>query len=202
MSEGKLNPYYLGINQSIDPSRLGDYEGLGYVLQEKYDGWWACLEVVDGGKIIMTTRRNNVIKDANIPPVPAHFKGTVLIGEWMPKTGIVWLHDIIREESEVLRLTTQQYRRYRLDKIMDVLGLGHKVSLAPQYDKGFAAVFESIVLDGGEGVVLKNEMSLYHTSLKTQKTGLWIKCKPVVDLSQPWVGGEHKWVDPDTMAVI
>lgn len=203
MSEGKLHPDYLGIKTKIGPERLGDYEGLGYVLQEKFDGWWCHLEVNPIGNILMTTRRDNPIKDAGLSKVNPLLVGTRLIGEWMPDTGRVWLFDIIQSETEDLRLASQEYRRFRLATLLDKVNLGPDVSIVPEYPTGFSAVYEAVILQGGEGVVLKNTQSLYHSSTKDQKTALWVKCKPdyykVGHL--PWEGGEHKWKDPDLQVV-
>ncbi len=115
MSEGKLHPHYLGIKSKIGPERLKDYEGLGYVLEEKHDGWWACLEVGPFGDIHTTTRRNNPIKEAGFPKMSSELSGVTIVGEWLPKTGEVWVWDLLVGPDNVhYKLAPFEVRRYKL----------------------------------------------------------------------------------------
>lgn len=202
MSDGKLHPDYLGIGTKVAPEHVDRYEGLGYTLEEKYDGWWCHLQVGPSGRISMSTRRNNPIQDAGLPGIGSANQGVTLIGEWLPKEGKVWLFDIIHDGKTDLRLMPQEFRRFALLTLAERVSFGPRVHITPSFDNGFKAVYAAIVADGGEGVVLKNTQSLYHSRKKDQKTSLWVKSKPEYSVRQEWAGGDIKWSDPDlAMAV-
>lgn len=170
MSKGPVNKHYLGINRKVCPSQLDLYEDAGFVIQEKFDGWWCCID--SSG---VTSRYGNLIEAA--PEVAKDYPFT-LIGEWMPDEGIVHVHDIIGQQMAAFHVSYMFTALHKRRELLEDTVLGDWMRLVPQYDSGFKHVYDGIIADKGEGVVLKHEDSFYNSRLKSQKTGMWVKCKP------------------------
>jgi ATP-dependent DNA ligase len=178
MSE-PLHEDYLGIKRKIAPNDLKSFEESGFSLEEKMDGWWCCFEVGTGMvRNKLWTRHGNSITSTILEELDLELsKGDRLIGEWMPYTEELWVHDVVQFNGNDLRTRTHDWRRHQLEVLFDYRDLC-SLKLIPQYTNAFAAVYEGIILEGGEGVVLKHRESVYHSKLKSQKTGMWLKCKP------------------------
>ena len=169
---------YLGINRKISPNDLKSFENSGFTIEEKFDGWWCRFEVTDKGNTL-TTRHSNPILQTKLCSFPTGINvGTVLIGEWMPDDDVLWVHDVLRIGNNGYLSCTQWERRSALEYLLQRKDMGPRIRLVPSYSTGFAAVYESVVLEGGEGVVLKHKDSHYSSRLKSRKTGMWIKSKP------------------------
>lgn len=176
MSE-PLYKHYLGINRKLKPDQLGSFESSGgFVLEEKYDGWWCCVDFSTPSPRVFT-RHGYAIPELPLEPLDDY--KCIVIGEYMPEEKAVWLHDVVDANGTDVRYEPLRERRLRLEEIYRWnLRNNPSVRLAPQFKSSFPAAYSSIVSEGGEGVVLKHEESAYHSRLKTQKTGMWLKCKP------------------------
>ena len=177
MSKQKVNHNYLGMQQRLSPEWLNDFEDRGFVLEEKHDGWWCCASFING-YADCSSRHGNFLEDATrrlMHWLEDPLTG-IIIGEWMPEQQIMWAFDLISLDGVNLRSRPLSDRRKLLE---DVVGpLNPAITITPQFKKGFKLVYEAIVADGGEGVVLKHEDSIYKSHLASKKTSLWLKCKP------------------------
>jgi ATP-dependent DNA ligase len=52
--------------------------------------------------------------------------------------------------------------------------------LVPYKERDFAAYFEAYTSKGGEGVVIKNPESIYHSHRSSRKVDFWKRCKRTV----------------------
>jgi ATP-dependent DNA ligase len=173
VTKGPVHELYLGPGRKIGPELLGQYEGHGYRLEEKIDGHW-CLLAMDHSEVWrFWSRLGNEIVDERIEgfhvPLNLGHYVAALVGEL--------------KDRKLYVFDTADPRRTYLDRRADLSGslgrmLGGSMVVLPSYSKGFWPVYDGIIADGGEGVVLKHEESYYHSRRKDRKTGLWIKCKP------------------------
>ena len=189
---------YLGINRKILPSDLGSFEGQGFTVEEKFDGWWCRFEVTSTmGTNDLHTRHNNRIT-SKLETFQSTFDvGTVLIGEWMPETDELWVHDIISDGLRSLRNMKHSERRFLLEMRFEREEMP-RIHLIPSYENGFAAVYESVMLGNGEGVVLKHSDATYSSRLKSKKTGMWIKVKPGYEKKKERKSGSElpgRWIN-------
>jgi len=164
---------YLGPGRKIGPELLGQYEGHGYRLEEKIDGHWCCMEIGDD-RLRFWSRLSNEILDERIDGIDlstrrlaSSLSGIRVVGEL--KDRHLYVFDWPYPEDAYLE---------RKNHLAFIKRQAPWISLLPSYSKGFPQVYDSIIADGGEGVVLKHEESYYHSRRKDRKTGLWIKCKP------------------------
>lgn len=169
---------YLGINRKIAPEDLSKFEAGGFTIEEKFDGWWCCFEVLGSGVNRLHTRHNHLIDCASLEERELTWhSGTKLIGEWMPDLEELWVHDIIHDGIYELKATSHESRRWQLEAFFE-REVHEQIKLIPNYKSGFKSVYDSVIQEGGEGVVLKHNDSLYSSRLKSRKTGMWAKCKP------------------------
>lgn len=173
MTKGPVHELYLGPGQKIGPELLDQYEGHGYRLEEKIDGNWCCLAMDQSEKWRFWSRLGNEITDERVEglEVPGNlgFYVKTLVGELLDQR--LYVFDIADPRSTYLD---------RRGELTGALGriLGKSMAVLPSYSKGFREIYDGIIADDGEGVVLKHEESYYHSRRKDRKTGLWIKCKP------------------------
>jgi ATP-dependent DNA ligase len=176
---------YLGFNRQIAPSDLGRFEDKGFIMQEKYDGWWCCAEADENevscfsrSGLSLTAAEDKLVSDL------FDFKG-VVVGEWLPEDEIFYAYDLL--EYDAIKTLPSNYRfvplEERLWALNDLFKDAKHIIVAPYFTEGFTEAYKAIMEDGGEGVALKNEKSLYHSRLKSRKTSHWIKCKPKYERS-------------------
>jgi len=171
-----LHKDYLGIKNKIKPDQLDHFEEAGgFVLEEKYNGWWCAFTVGWGTK--GETRWCNDILD--IPTVRI-YSATVahVIGEWMKEEGKLWLYDVVKIGSRDVKSYPLKERRVLLEDVYSDIHNHEDILLAPQYTCSFRTVYNDIVENGGEGVVIKHKEARYYARNSARKSGLYFKCKP------------------------
>lgn len=173
-----VNSNYLGCATKLAKEQL-DFYTTNWVLEEKYDGWWCCLDIPKEGKITCTSRKNNLLEEAtdyfNSCFALKPMEHLTIIGEWLPESGQLMAFDLLRIGNNNLKTSTQFERRNLLEKYMP---RKNRITLVHQYHTNFKYIFDMITKRGGEGVVLKHLDSPYLSARKDKKSYLWIKCKP------------------------
>ena len=171
-----VNPLYLGCGVKCKPSTLHHYEQQkGWILQEKYDGWWCHLDY-DGEEVTCTSRKGNVLTR----PTEVFNAGSKprrpmeLVGEWLPATEYLVVFDIIALDGRDLR---HEPLTERLRILGDTQIFGNTYGIR-SFRGSFKSHYDYVVAKGGEGVVLKYSDSLYVTGQKNRKAKTWTKCKP------------------------
>jgi ATP-dependent DNA ligase len=173
---------YLGFNRSIQPRDLHRFEDSSFVLEEKFNGWWCVMYHEQGDTQCFSRQNKDLAEAAAILGTGVHPRvDSVLVGEWMPKEKIIWLFDLLYCDGRNYRYEALSKRRAKLESVVSFFD-PDVFRVVAQHRAGFYHTYKSIVDDGGEGVALKNEHSLYISRLASKKTSHWIKCKPGISL--------------------
>ena len=110
--------------------------------------------------------------------------------------------DIVNWQGEILKFNQLCERLAFLKDFQQAVtksGLTKHFAFPPIYFQGKQEVFEKIIADGGEGVVLKNLLYHYEDSNSRSRHG-WIKCKKMLEFDAYVSGYEQgrsgsKWED-------
>jgi len=168
---------YLGPAKTCGIGQLPHYEGHGYRLEPKIDGNW-CLLQVKGSKAAFWSKQRNLISDnRNAEMTVPMLDPTELVGEL--KDQVLHLFDAVYLHGAPTVELPYGARRLLLEGFYErELSNFSAFTLLPAYTQSFRKVYDGIVDDGGEGVVLKHEESYYWSRRQDRKTSHWIKCKP------------------------
>lgn len=201
-------PWYMGPSGEMNPAKLNDYDNqLGWLAQQKHDGMWAMLTVgrpAEGRPNVFKSRdaRTPACSGSGVEGL-ADFtlnlpEGTILVGELgavsqadreaqFARLGHRTFHvfDVVRfGEEQDLRDKTTRERLMTLEGMMiavhqDPAAVARFV-LVETHFFGFAALYERVMAENGEGVVLKRCDSLYRTTRSDGKTDQWLRCKKLL----------------------
>ena len=172
---------YLGPGRKIAPELLDQFEGHGWRLEEKIDGHWCYTEYDEaqpnGWRFY--SRLGNIINDERIDGLRMPNLLEEYLADFISAGGFI---GELRDRTLHVFDTDAPTMTYleRREALYDVRFKfpEERVVLLPSYSRGFREIYESIIADGGEGVVLKHEESYYHSRRADRKTSMWIKCKP------------------------
>ena len=163
-----------------------------YVVEPKIDGWRCLAEMADG-KVTLKSRRGTHLP---VPAMEAALTGLpldcVLDGElcYVDERGVSSLPALLGQDGElryyvfdVLAIEGADVtglelhkRRRLLEMLIDERLIPTFVEVVPQLPGSHAvALFAEYTAIGGEGVVVKERDSTYHTDSRHSS---WRKCKP------------------------
>lgn len=197
---------YVGPAIDIDPDDLPKYERTGgYVLEPKEDGMWARLVV---GNPAEGRPHQLKSRDATTPAVTGSNAGDLLdIALPLPE-GTILVGELEAATQAAKKIVDRQgFRRLHLfdvpffkgdrsnlawDVRRELLeGIGGALSMAgqpvrdrfpvvPIHRSGFRTLYDEMVAEGTEGVVLKRVDSLYVPTRGDGKIDEWVRCKRIV----------------------
>jgi len=155
-----------------------------WVAEIKKNGW-RCLVEKTGGRVTLWTRRYTTIPD--LPDLKEYLtemlpEGILLDGELIDRRtkdikGLWYAFDILYLGTEFFHNKPFSERRKELEKhVWDVPG---KIEVAKQYRLGKKMLYERVIDEGEEGIVIKKLDSTYPTnSTKSHDNPYWLKVKP------------------------
>jgi hypothetical protein len=185
----KRIPLYLGPKDSVARDSLEPYERAGsYVADEKHDGFWSVVSVVDGTIAAITSRVGLELEAPGLVGLPLRGGGNGklvgeltadLVGDERSGTRRLRLFDIVEWNALDLRDLTQAKRRAALEMVHDsAVGASELVTLTEYVTQGFTAFYDRVVGRGGEGIVLKRHDQKYRGAGSDGKIPGWVRCKP------------------------
>ena len=168
----KRIPLYLGPKESIARASLDAYERTGnYVADEKHDGFWSVVSVVDGRVASIQSRVGLELDPPGLVGLVLAGGGcgrliaeltADLVGTERSGTRRLRVFDIVEWNALDLRALTQPKRRAALEMVhASACGHSELVTLAEYSTAGFAAFYDRVVARGGEGIVLKRRDQTY-----------------------------------------
>lgn len=172
--------YVGGANHIGNEKLLAGYESSGeWVAEQKHDGWWLCVEVVNGehssfsrsaNSLFPTFFNKSAIKGINS-------SNCVLVGELLKDH--VALFDVMGVGGELTRLRTYESRRRLLESMYEKFsGDARNVfRMTRRWDSGFEAAFAEVIKAGGEGLMLKKVTSIAVPTNQQGKIDEWVKVK-------------------------
>jgi hypothetical protein len=188
---------YLGPALQVTPDDIGRYEGGGWAAEEKRDGAWAeCRTDASGCIVSLTSRVGKAFSgDAvnGLQGLQTHLPNSTLAGELETASqaatdryralGYRRFHvfDALVIADQDLRLQDYTARRRVVEEIVpskDPAVVKRMPIVRQQVGGDFQAFFDSVMTDGGEGLVFKRLGSLYMPVNSDGKVDEWVRCKP------------------------
>ncbi len=184
---------YVGPQIQVTPDEIGRYENGQWYAEEKRDGAWAEIKIDGDGKIVSLTSR------VGKPFMGDHVAGLVGLQTELPNSTLVGELEAASEAA------TERYKAlgYRRVHIFDAPFLcGYDLTDKAYQDRrqvleqfvatmdpkrmpvvrrathGFKAFYDSVMADGGEGLVFKKHGSVYRSHGGDGKVDYWVRCKP------------------------
>jgi|SRR5579872_156446 len=188
-----MQPNYLGIREQISPKVLSTYSPKEWVAEEKRDGCWVEVRTDSSGTITSLQGRSGTFFNGDaikgLKGLKTPWDNTILVGELETATEAatevykqvgfrrIWFFDVTQLLGQDVTFLTYEVRRQLLEVAITQFA-SDRLLLTRKVDLGFEAFFNEIVSNGGEGIVLKRQTSLYQ-STGSNRTYHWVRCKPL-----------------------
>jgi bifunctional non-homologous end joining protein LigD len=184
-----------------DKSRLASYEGT-HIAQIKYDGT-RVIAVVGPEEIRLISRSAKTDYAPIYPEICAALAGIrgtcVLDGElaFFPEGGsrcvyvkadslpetragynaVLMVFDVLSAGQQDYRDYEQSHRTALVERILRYMPSAH-VEGVFTFERGFSDLYDGVVANGGEGIILKDRRGKYrHDGVNQNRSRAWLKCK-------------------------
>lgn len=176
--------------ESVDVTDVNRYiADEAWVMEQKVDGIRCIVHVTAEGDVQLSTHTGERLKSHGRyhGPLTAAFKsvgqtGITVDGELL-EDGSLWLFDIMEVLGTDTRLLPQGQRRALLDQLQPAFG-GTVVSVLPQAitPETKAALWQRVLDESLEGVVVKRKAATYSTAKGRTKDVLKVKVTRTIDV--------------------
>jgi len=185
-----MRKYYQGCGGIANPDSLGYFEDGSYCAERKHDGIWASC-IVKNGRAEFWSRNDKKKVEGDILHLVqfdlSSVDDSILTGELMAfsqaskkQKHITYnIYDIIKFKGQDVSNLNMVERR----KIIESLSIYNgKYTLTKRYYSGFKELFDKIVAEGGEGIVIKKMKGKTPYRGNTRNIN-WYKVKKEVRIS-------------------
>lgn len=187
---------YVGPKTQVTPDDIGRYENGQWYAEEKRDGAWAAVKIDGDGKIVSLTSR------VGKPFMGDHVAGLVGLQTQLPNSTLVGELEAA-SEAATERYKALGYRRVHIFDAPFLCGydltdkayqdrrqvieqfvaakddyISKRMPIVRQAKSSFKAFYDTVMADGGEGLVFKRHGSIYRSHSSDGKVDEWVRCKP------------------------
>lgn len=188
---------YVGPKVQVTPDEITFYEKSGqWAAEEKRDGAWAEMKIGPDGRV--TSLISRVGKSfgpdatAGLLGLQTHLPNSLLVGELETASeaatdrfraiGYRRIHIFDAPIIAGMDITQQSYeaRRSAVEALVPgkTADVSKRILVIQRVTAAFGNFYQSVMADGGEGLVFKKKGSIYRSYSSDGKVDEWVRCKP------------------------